>query len=293
MRDFYVYAYLDPKSIGLFNYGEIEFGYEPFYIGKGRKNRCYCGINDKKKCMKTNMIKNIINRGDYPIILKIYSNLTENEAFEKEIFLISLIGRKDCKNGPLTNMTNGGDGSSGRKDTEKDTARKKLFRHKKEHLEKMSKPIIQYDLMGNIIAEYNSIKEAAEKTNTIKQNISSVLTGKYKTSNGFIWKYKKEEDILQGHLKESFIMPKHSEETKLKMSESAKKGKEHPMYNQKGINHPRSRKIMQLNLDGSHIKTWDSMQDIKRELGFNPSNISRCCKGDVKRIGGYLWKYYD
>ena len=36
---FYVYCYLDPRFPGKFKYGEIEFDYKPFYIGKGKKNK--------------------------------------------------------------------------------------------------------------------------------------------------------------------------------------------------------------------------------------------------------------
>ena len=88
-------------------------------------------------------------------------------------------------------------------------------------------------------------------------------------------------------------MPKHSESTRLKISLSAKKGKDHHMKNKIGKNNPRSKRVKQKSLSGNLIKIWDSFQDIKRELGFSPSNICRCCKGEVKRIGGFLWEYAD
>lgn len=292
MEDFYVYVYLDPTKIGNFSYDDLKFGYEPFYIGKGRKNRCNNGIKDKKICLKVNKIKSLINNGFYPIIMKLDINLLEKDAFIKEIYYIEKIGRKNIGSGPLTNMTDGGDGTSGRINTENDLMRKKNFRHKQEWKKILSKPVIQ--LKNNIVInEYNSVKEAAEKTGVIKQNISSALTGKYKTAGGFEWKYKNESDKLQGHLKEKSKMPSHSESTKLKMSLSAKRGNEHHMKNKMGKNNPRARKIKQKLISGEIIKIWDSFQDIKKDLGFTPSNICRCCKGDVKRIGGFLWEYAD
>ena len=77
------------------------------------------------------------------------------------------------------------------------------------------------------------------------------------------------------------------------MSLSAKRGNDHHMKNKIGKNNPRSRKVKQKSLSGELIKVWDSLQDIRRELGFTPSNICRCCKGEVKRIGGFLWEYAD
>jgi hypothetical protein len=117
MEDFYVYVYLDPRKIGIFCYDDLKFGYEPFYIGKGKKNRCNNGIKDKKKCLKVSKIKSIINDGFYPIIMKLDINLSEKEAFNNEISYIKKIGRKNIESGPLTNMTDGGDGTSGRIDT--------------------------------------------------------------------------------------------------------------------------------------------------------------------------------
>lgn len=279
MGDFYVYIYLDPRKPGSFMYNNLEFNFEPFYVGKGTKNRAHSGIRDKKKSLKTSKIGSILKSGNFPIIIKLYENITNDEAFTKEIETILKIGRIDNKTGPLTNMTDGGTGGTG-------------LKHNDHWKKILSKPVIQTK-NGNYISEYNSVKEAAEKTGIIKQNISSALTGKYKTAGGFEWAYKNESDKLQGHLKKEFKMPNHTESTRLKMSLSAKRGEDHHMKKKIGENNPKSRKVIQKKLDGEIVKIWGSMSDIKRELGFTPSNICRCCKGEVKRIGGYLWEYLD
>jgi hypothetical protein len=280
MENYYVYIYLDSRKPGKYKYGEIEFDHEPFYVGKGSGNRIYTGINGSKNntYKKRKIRKMLINDGCLPIAIKLEENLTEANAFVNEIKYIKLIGRFDLGLGPLCNLTNGGEGT---------TCITPEWR------KILSKTIIQFDINKNILAEFDSIKEASEKTGIIKQNISAVLNNKRKTSGGFIWEYKNKSDKLQGHLKKPNIMPKHSEETKEKMRKSAKIGKEHPMFGIKGGKHPSSKKIIQKDQEGNTIKIWDSMQSISNELGFTASNICRCCKGTVKRIGGYKWEYYN
>ena len=118
MNDFYVYALLDPSKFGIFTYGEIQFEFEPFYIGKGRKSRmytheCLSQIKDTKT-RKRAKIKGILDRGLKLEKIKLFKNLSESEAFYIERNLILLIGRNDIKLGPLYNLTNGGEGASGK-----------------------------------------------------------------------------------------------------------------------------------------------------------------------------------
>ena len=88
--EYYTYAYLREDGT-------------PYYIGKGKGNRAYIR---RQRRVKPPSNKNRI------IILK--QNLTEEEAFKHEIYMISVFGRKDLGTGILHNMTNGGDGTSGR-----------------------------------------------------------------------------------------------------------------------------------------------------------------------------------
>lgn len=62
------------------------------------------------------------------------------------------------------------------------------------------------------------------------------------------------------------------------------------------ISHPSkgqipSRKINQYDLNGNYIKTWNSMGEIKRELGISHCTISDCCRGKQSTSGGFIWKY--
>lgn len=53
-----------------------------------------------------------------------------------------------------------------------------------------SKPILQYDLEGNLVAEWDCIKDAATHYNIYSSNISLVCNGKQKTYKGYVWKFK-------------------------------------------------------------------------------------------------------
>lgn len=53
----------------------------------------------------------------------------------------------------------------------------------------------------------------------------------------------------------------------------------------------RSKPVLQYTKDGEFIKEWKSLTDVKINLGYNQSNISRCCNGKYHSSYGFLWKY--
>ena len=53
-----------------------------------------------------------------------------------------------------------------------------------------SKSVLQFDLNGNLIAEYESQTQAAKLNNCYQYAISYCCLGKWKTYKGYIWKYK-------------------------------------------------------------------------------------------------------
>jgi hypothetical protein len=87
VMEYYTYAFLREDGT-------------PYYIGKGKGKRAY----DKKRSVFTPPKERII-------FLK--RNLTEDQAFEHEKYMIFLFGRKDNGSGILLNKTDGGDGASG------------------------------------------------------------------------------------------------------------------------------------------------------------------------------------
>lgn len=56
-------------------------------------------------------------------------------------------------------------------------------------LQNIKRGVTQYDLKGNMIETYESLKQAKEKTNIDDGGICKVCKGKRKTAGGFIWKF--------------------------------------------------------------------------------------------------------
>jgi hypothetical protein len=52
-----------------------------------------------------------------------------------------------------------------------------------------SKPVAQYDLNGNLIKQFPSVKEAARQNHIEDKVIIQVAKGMYKQWNGLVWKY--------------------------------------------------------------------------------------------------------
>lgn len=111
----FVYALLDPRKPGIFQYGNIKFDFEPYYIGKGAKGRIGKHFTEheivrNRNTPKLNKIKKIkeagfIARNYYVIIDTFYD---DDLAYDREAELILLIGRKDKNLGPLVNLNDGG-----------------------------------------------------------------------------------------------------------------------------------------------------------------------------------------
>lgn len=117
MKKFYNYVYLDPRKPGHYSYDWLPFSflYEPYYIGKGKGNRCFDHlkqIHSMVNIFKDNKTRKIISEGYQPLIMKLNENLDEQTAFDLETFFIIAIGRKDLKLGPLTNLTSAGGGTT-------------------------------------------------------------------------------------------------------------------------------------------------------------------------------------
>ena len=60
---------------------------------------------------------------------------------------------------------------------------------------------------------------------------------------------------------------------------------------QYNIDYSKSKQVEQYDLSGNLINVWKSTHEIQRQLGFNNSHISSCCRGKYKTMYGFIWKY--
>lgn len=194
--DFYVYVYLDPRKPGEYVFDYLKFDYEPFYVGKGKGNRFKAHFYECHNFnnYKWNKIQKIKNLKLNPIIVKVFENLTEQDAFLKEIEIISKIRRKI-----LTNMSNGGEGQSG-------------YKHKPETKIKISEGVKNSEKYQKSIRNDEYLKK-----------LSLSLIGHKGWNKGGVRSEFDREKIKNGlkkSTKKGFVQ--HSKESKIKMSEKAK-----------------------------------------------------------------------
>ena len=182
MNSYYTYIYLDPRKPGSYTYQNLNFEYEPFYIGKGKGRRFIRtykeAIANRGTKYRHNKIRSIVKENLEPIIIKVFENLSEQEAFIKEIELI-----KEFK--PyLTNLTSGGDGTSGHIKSKESkhkasVTHKKLWTEekKKEQSEKIKAILNPVDIKRRV--ELRKSRGTDLHTNETKQVIKDKLKEKW------------------------------------------------------------------------------------------------------------------
>ena len=102
---FYVYVYRDPRP---------NKNNQPVYVGKGTGDRdlSHWSRGSHNKPFQ-DFLSHIKRKGLVALCERVFESESEQEAFDKEIELISIYGRRDIGTGTLFNRTDGGEGSSG------------------------------------------------------------------------------------------------------------------------------------------------------------------------------------
>ena len=165
--EYYTYAYLREDGT-------------PYYIGKGKGNRAYVKRKD-----------GINPPSDKSRIIILKRNLTEEESFKHEIYMIAVFGRKDLGTGILRNKTDGGEGKTG-------------CYHSEETKLKIS----------NAVSGENHPLYGVSPSKETKKKMSDSLKGRIITDE---WKKKMSESHMGMRGTYGFKGKQHSEETKSKM----------------------------------------------------------------------------
>ena len=290
---FYCYILLDPTKPGTFQYENFIFEYEPFYVGKGIGNRI--NVHDRiydTKTHKRAKIQKIKKLGLEVIKIKLFEDLTESSAFDLEKSTISIIGRRDKVEGPLLNLTDGGEGSSGKIYTDDELEKKsnktkewwyllKEDREKyKSHCNHISQQVsiaqkgISYDERhGDKADEMRAkrsewAKENFDKTGLAQMDFNGQNNPMFGKSIYDIWVEKYGE-----------------EEANQRKSEWIKNKSGKPAWNSN--NQP----IQQKDLDDNPIRIWEGLSEIHKETGFSKPNICKVLKGNRKIANGFKWEY--
>jgi len=198
---------------------------EVFYIGIG-KTKNFARAYEKSK--RNNHWKNIVKNTKFLVNI-LYSNLTREEANTKEKELISLYGRSYLNQGPLCNITVGGEGGSKKGRILSDNTKKKISiansnmssETKKKMSLAASNRIVSDETKKKLSKIFSGRKLSDETKNKISlanRNISDEKREKLRiASTGRIF-----SDESKEKMKNSQLNKKLSEETKRKISESCK-----------------------------------------------------------------------
>lgn len=184
MEKLYVYTLSDPLT------NEVK------YIGQTNnlKKRFTSHMNDRTISYKSNWIKSLKLKNLCPVI-EILEECSKDDVDFLEIYWIEQFKNWGFK---LTNLSSGGKSGYTLDPVSKNKISNNRLGHKQSYdtiqkrVRHLYKPILQYDLGGNFIREWDSIKDASEYYNISEEPIRKATIKTNSVSVGFLWKRKTE-----------------------------------------------------------------------------------------------------
>jgi hypothetical protein len=119
-NDYYTYVILDPRKPGQYKYDglKMSFLFEPIYVGKGTRDRCYRHIREAIYDWTNNIVKNrkirkilrTFSEEEFrTFIIKYKENISGPISVKHENKILAVVGRIiDNNKGPLTNVLDEG-----------------------------------------------------------------------------------------------------------------------------------------------------------------------------------------
>jgi len=284
-KRYYVYIYLDTRKQGNFIYPKLRnlgldydeiFEYLPFYVGKGCGSRAedglvFCGYNP----FKERIIKKITDCKLVPLIFKLKENLLEKDAYLLEKNVIASIGRFDLGKGPLCNLTDGGEGPSG-KILSEETKQKISIR-----IQEISKdPLVRERLRK---AALGKIRHSMPHSPETKKRIGEAAKGR------------KDSEDTRKKKSNSFKGRKYSSEHNQKISK-ALTGKKLSDEHRKSLSESHKGLIPKNSMAVQNIETleiFNSISEAERKYKVDGHNIAKCCRGKREVCGGFHWRFIE
>lgn len=282
--NYYVYVYLDKLKPGDYRYNNLYFEYEPFYVGKGKKNRYLFHLNKVKNnskyrdCLKFKIIKKNILNGFDPIIIKISENLTEDKALILEKEVITKIGRIDIKTGPLSNRNDGGLKPQDNYHHDSESRNKISISSKNRPPEKrytlidpngkVYEDVKLVNFCKNNKLDYQKIRKSSNKGKINKIRVTSIKQSKIETINCIGWEVinkKIVKEIKEKEVKYKLIDP-NGREFFIKSGDTIKD------------------KCIEMSLDPRTLRYY------KNKGMISIKNILQCRKESINCIG---WQFID
>ena len=233
----------------------------------------------------------------------LYSNLTKNEAENKEIELIALYNATNRKFG--YNKDNGGK-SVGRFTEE--TKNKISKSHLGKKLTNEHKNKIGLASKGNTYAKGKKLSPE-HKQKLLEANIgrkwtddtfqkiiekNSISVVKLTSNGEYIERYNSIKEASNNTFSSACISRACNKKQNgaygfLWMYESEYKNYIGDFSEFKIVQH--TKKIGQYSKDGTYIRTFNTLEEARKSVGVSASSISNCCRGKTKTAAGYVWKH--
>jgi group I intron endonuclease len=119
----------------------------------------------------------------------------------------------------------------------------------------IKKTVYQYSIEeGSLVNTYDSLQSAANAVNAYKTCVGSACTGQNKTCKGYHWSYL-------------------SSTSPIKLKDERRKT------------------VIQMDLDGRILYEYKSVAEASRQTGVSKTCISKVCRGERRKSGGFLWRY--